>query len=84
VRVAPPILRACKKNADGSVDVWFGPKASAGKETNWIPTNPSRQFEVLFRFYGPGKPLFDKTWKFPDIEKVTTEWTGAPGYELSG
>jgi len=25
---------------------------------------------VLFRFYGPEKPLFDKTWKLPDIEKV--------------
>ena len=28
------------------------------------------KFEVLFRFYGPEKPLFDKTWKLPDIEKV--------------
>ena len=27
-------------------------------------------FEVLFRFYGPEKPLFDKTWKLGDIEKV--------------
>jgi len=25
---------------------------------------------VVFRFYGPEKPLFDKTWKLPDIEKV--------------
>ncbi len=29
------------------------------------------KFEALFRFYGPEKPLFDKTWKLPDIEKVT-------------
>jgi hypothetical protein len=29
-----------------------------------------RPFEALFRFYGPEKPLFDKTWKLPDIEKV--------------
>jgi hypothetical protein len=28
------------------------------------------QFEVLFRFYGPEKPVFDKTWKLPDIEKT--------------
>ena len=59
-----------QKNADGSVDVYFGPEAPAGKETNWVPTNPGGQFEVLFRFYGPTKPLFDKTWKLPDIEKV--------------
>jgi hypothetical protein len=28
------------------------------------------QFEVLFRFYGPEKTLFDKTWKLPDIGEV--------------
>ena len=30
-------------------------------------------FEVLFRLYGPQKPLFDKTWKLPDIEKVNID-----------
>jgi hypothetical protein len=59
-----------QKNADGSVDVYFGPKAPAGKESNWVPTKTGGQFEVLFRFYGPEKPLFDKTWKLPDIEKT--------------
>ena len=61
------------KNPDGTVDLYFGPKAPAGKDSNWIPTNPSGQFEVLFRFYGPEKPLFDKTWKLPDIERVATQ-----------
>jgi hypothetical protein len=27
-------------------------------------------FEVLFHFYGPEKPVFDKTWGLPDIERV--------------
>lgn len=58
------------KNTDGSVDVYFGPKAPAGKETNWVPTSADGKFEVLFRFYGPEKPLFDKSWVLPDIEKV--------------
>jgi hypothetical protein len=58
------------KNADGSVDLYFAPTAPAGKESNWIPTSARRQFEVMFRFYGPEKPLFDKTWKLPDIEIV--------------
>jgi hypothetical protein len=62
-----------QKNADGSVDVYFGPKAPPEKQTNWIPTNPGGKFEVLFRVYGPQKPLFDKTWKLPDIEKVATQ-----------
>jgi len=59
-----------QKNADNSVDVYFGPKAPAGKESNWVPTKPSGKFEVLFRLYGPEKPLFEKTWKLPDIEEV--------------
>lgn len=58
-----------QKNADGSVDIYFGPKAPAAKESNWIPTGAGK-FEVLFRLYGPQKPLFDKTWKLPDIEKL--------------
>jgi hypothetical protein len=57
-------------NPDGSVDIWFGPTAPADKESNWIPTASGGKFEVLFRFYGPGAPLFDKTWKLPDIGKT--------------
>src|SRR5262249_3636071 len=58
-----------QQNADGSVDAFFGPSAPAAKESNWVPTN-GRDFEVLFRLYGPEKPLFDKTWTLPDIEEV--------------
>lgn len=61
--------RDLKKNADGSTDIYFGPKAPAGKESNWVPTRAGAGFEVLFRFYGPQKPLFDKTWVLPNIEK---------------
>ena len=57
-------------NADGSVDVFFGAKAPEGKEANWVPTKTSGGFEALFRFYGPEKALFDKTWVLPDIEAV--------------
>ena len=62
-----------QKNADGSVDVYFGPKPPAGKAPNWVPTDPSAKFEVLFRFYGPEKPLFDKTWTLPDIERIAAQ-----------
>ncbi|MGO4173689.1 DUF1254 domain-containing protein [Bosea sp. TAF32] len=61
-----------QKNQDGSVDVIFGPLAPAGKETNWVPTDPNRKFELLFRLYGPEKPLFDKSWKLPDVERVAS------------
>ena len=59
-----------QKNKDGSVDVYFGPKAPESKEANWVPTDPKRKFEVLFRFYGTEKALFDKTWLLPDVEEV--------------
>ena len=63
-----------QKNADGSADVYFGPKApAAAKESNWVPTSATGQFEVLFRFYGPEKPLFDKTWVLPDIERIAAK-----------
>lgn len=57
-------------NPDGSVDVYFGPQAPAGKESNWVPTKAGAPFEVLFRLYGPTQPLFDKTWVLPDIQRV--------------
>jgi len=57
------------KNADGSVDIFFGPTPPASGDTNWVPTDPHGRFEVLARFYGPEKPLFDKTWQLPDVEK---------------
>jgi len=59
--------------ANGSVDIYFGPTAPAGKESNWVPTKPDGQFEVLFRFYGPEKPVFDKTWRLPDIERIAVQ-----------
>ena len=59
-----------QKNADGSVDLYFGPAAPAGKESNWVPTDPKRQFEIIFRLYGPKKELFEQVWKLSDVEQV--------------
>jgi hypothetical protein len=57
-------------NADGSVDVYFGPKAPKGKENNWVPTNPKKGFFLVFRFYGPLEGIIDKTWKLNDLEII--------------
>jgi hypothetical protein len=59
-----------KKNSDGSVDIYFGPKAPDGKDSNWVAIDANGGFEVLFRLYGPEKPFFDKVWKLTDIEKI--------------
>jgi Protein of unknown function (DUF1214) len=32
-------------NADGSVDVYFGPTAPAGEDKNWVQTNPRQRLE---------------------------------------
>jgi hypothetical protein len=57
-------------NSDGTVDVYFGPKAPESRESNWIPTKAGERFEVMFRFYGPQKAVFDKSWSLPDVEKL--------------
>src|SRR5262245_8272521 len=62
-----------QKNADGSIDIYFGPTPPAGKDSNWVPTDPARKFELMFRAYAPTKALFEKTWVLPDVEKVATQ-----------
>lgn len=37
---------------------------------------PGRQFEVMFRLYGPEKPFFDRQWVLPDIEPMSTVGRG--------
>lgn len=59
-----------RKNADGSTDVYFGPKAPAGEDSNWVPTDPQRGFELMFRLYAPKKEFFDKAWVLPDVETM--------------
>ena len=59
-----------KVNADGSVDVYFGPEMPAGQEKNWIETVSGKGWFPIFRFYGPLEPLFDKSWKLNDVVEV--------------
>ncbi len=59
-----------KTNADGSVDLYFGPKAPEGYENNWVETVPGKGWFVVLRLYGPLEPWFNKTWKPNDFELV--------------
>jgi len=59
-----------RRNADGSVDVYFGSDAPAGKESNWLYIPAGEKWFPWFRVYGPEKPVMDKSWKLPDIEKL--------------
>jgi hypothetical protein len=58
------------KNEDGSVDVYFGPEAPAGKAANWVQTVPEKGWFTYFRFYGPTEAFFDKSWALPDFERI--------------
>jgi hypothetical protein len=58
-----------KANADGSVTLYIGPKAPAGLESNWIPTQGKRPYPY-FRLYGPQEAVFDKSFRFADFEFV--------------
>jgi len=63
-------LGKVKANADGSYDIYFGPSAPEGMESNWIQTVPGKAWNTIFRLYGPLQPFYDKTWKPSDPELV--------------
>jgi hypothetical protein len=50
-------------NPDGSVDLYFGPKAPAGKEVNWLTTVPGKGVFIIFRLYGPLEAWYDRSWR---------------------
>jgi hypothetical protein len=63
-------MEALQQNADGTVDIYFGPKAPAGLESNWLPTDPERRFFLLARFYGPELNIVNGSFELNDIELI--------------
>jgi hypothetical protein len=57
-------------NPDGSWDLYFGPTAPKGKESNWVQTLPDKSWFVLFRLYGPLQSWFDQTWKLNEFQPL--------------
>ncbi|MEM5451219.1 DUF1214 domain-containing protein [Paraburkholderia guartelaensis] len=64
--------QSLQKNADGSVDLFFGPSAPVGHESNWVQTIPGKSWFTIFRLYGPLQPWFDRSWRLPDIAQANT------------
>lgn len=58
------------QNSDDSTDVFFGPKAPAGKEANWLETVPGKGYFAILRLYGPTEAAIDKSWKPSDVEPI--------------
>lgn len=65
------------QNEDGSYDVYFGPTAPEGKESNWVQTVPGKGWNTIFRLYGPLESWFDQTWRPGEIELVNFAQAGA-------
>jgi hypothetical protein len=63
-------MAGLQRNVDGSVDIYFGPKAPAGMESNWLPTDPERRFFLLARFYGPEPDIVNRSFELNDIELI--------------
>jgi hypothetical protein len=57
-------------NADGSIDLYIGPKSPEGKESNWVQTKEGEGWFPVFRLYGTKEPFFNKTWQLGDIELI--------------
>ena len=51
-------------------DLYFGPTAPEGKESNWVETIPGKSWFQLFRLYGPLEPWFDQTWRLNEFEPI--------------
>jgi hypothetical protein len=60
---------ALKKNADGSVDVHFGPRSSAGEEANWIFTESGKPWFTFLRLPG-AEQAFENTRALPNLEQM--------------
>jgi hypothetical protein len=58
------------KNKDGSIDIYFGPTAPVGHETNWVQTIPNEYWFTYFRLYAPTEAYFDRSWPMYDIEEI--------------
>ncbi len=62
-----------KTDPDASTDLYFGPTAPEGKESNWLQTNPDKGWFPILRLYNPLQPWFDKTWQPARSSPLPTE-----------
>ncbi|WP_370467995.1 DUF1254 domain-containing protein [Nitrospira sp. KM1] len=71
-------------NDDGSTDLFLGPTAPEGRESNWLATVPGKGYFAILRLYGPTGSALDKSWKPGDIESITaTEVSEKEAHDLT-
>jgi hypothetical protein len=57
-------------NDDESVDVFIGPDAPEGMESNWIETIPGSSIFIGLRTYGPEESVLSGEYKIPRFELI--------------
>ncbi|WP_018969895.1 DUF1254 domain-containing protein [Rubritalea marina] len=57
-------------NKDGSIDIYFAPKAPPGFEKNWVQTIPGKSWFTILRMYSPLKAWIDQTWRPSEVIKT--------------
>jgi hypothetical protein len=55
------IFDRSEANADGSIDIYFGLSAPAGREKIWVKTVLGQGWFAIVRLDGPLEPFFDQT-----------------------
>lgn len=63
-------LKDLVTNSDGSVDLYFGPEAPQGQNSNWIQTNNGQSFFVYLRLYGPEQAYFEQSFPMNKIKRT--------------
>jgi len=59
-----------RRNSDGSVDLYIGPDAPKGMESNHLKTVGDDGWFVYFRLYAPKQAFFDKSFKLGDFQRL--------------
>ena len=57
-----------KRNPDGSLDILIQ-KDRPTDTSNWLPA-PAGGFNLTMRFYGPGTPVLDGSYRLPAVKRV--------------
>ena len=62
-------------------DLYFGPVAPDGLDSNWVETLPGKSWFQLFRIYGPLQPWFNQTWRLNEFERLdeVVPWSAVSG-----
>lgn len=59
------------KQADGSIEIWFGPSKPDGVvDAAFVQTVSGRNFLATVRLYGTGDGFYDQTWRPDDLVKT--------------